>query len=183
MSAHSKPASKMKRSIRYAAILAAMTLAGGCTHNNADLQSYVAEVKLRPGPPLDPLPVMRQFETFEYKAYGLRDPFSVQTDEEEEAGSDSDGLRPDPNRRRELLESFPLDGLSMVGTLGEGESMVALVVDPAAVIHRVVAGNYLGQNEGRVLAISEGEISLLELVSDGAGGWIERQASVALDEK
>jgi type IV pilus assembly protein PilP len=71
----------------------------------------------------------------------------------------------------------------MVGTLGEGESMVALVIDPAKVVHRVVSGNYMGQNEGRVIAISEGRIDLEELVSDGAGGWIRRQASVALDEK
>ncbi len=176
------PNDKTRSAARWILIAAASTLVTACTHSMGDLVAYTVEVKDRPGPPLDPLPVMRQFETFEYKAYGLRDPFSIQTDEEAEESS-SDGLRPDPNRRRELLESFPLDGLNMVGTLGESESMVALVVDPASVIHRVAAGNYLGQNEGRVLAISEGEINLLELVSDGAGGWIERQATVALDEK
>lgn len=176
------PNSNRQPVLRWVLLAVTTALATACTHSMDDLVAYTVEVKDRPGPPLDPLPVMRQFETFEYRAYDLRDPFSIQS-EEEEAESNADGLRPDPNRRRELLESFPLDGLNMVGTLGEGEAMVALVVDPASVIHRVVAGNYLGQNEGRVLAISEGEIDLLELVSDGAGGWIERQATVALDEK
>lgn len=161
--------------------LCAMLL-GACSAGMGDLQAYVAEVKNRPGPPLDPLPVMEQFETFEYRAFELRDPFSIQTEEQvaESAGS---GLRPDPNRRRELLESFPLDGLKMVGTLGTGANMVALVIDPTSVVHRVVPGNYLGQNEGRIASISEGQIDLQELVSDGAGGWIPRQATVALDEK
>ncbi len=160
----------------------AVTLMGGCAPGMGELEAYVADVKTRPGPPLEPLPVMRQFESFEYRAYELRDPFSDQTEEEVAQGS-TGGLRPDPNRTREMLESFPLDGLNMVGTLGDAESMVALVIDPASVVHRVVAGNYMGQNEGRIVAISEGQIDLRELVSDGAGGWIERQASVALDEK
>ncbi len=160
-------------------------LAGGlaaCGPPMSELEAYVADVKSRPGPPLDPLPVMQQFETFEYGAFDLRDPFSVQTEEQVAQGTGG-GPRPDPNRRKELLEAFPLDGLKMVGTLGEAESMVALVIDPTRVVHRVVAGNYLGQNEGRVIAISEGQIDLEELVSDGAGGWIRRQASVALKEK
>ncbi|WP_343226488.1 pilus assembly protein PilP [Pseudomarimonas salicorniae] len=151
----------------------------GCTPGKADLESYVAEVKARPGPPLEPLPVMQQFETFEYQAQELRDPFSSPKQADEVA---SKGPRPDPDRRKEFLETFPLDGLDMVGSLGTGEELVALVVDPENVVHRVSIGNYLGQNEGRVTAISETEINLTELVADGAGGWIERQATLALDE-
>jgi type IV pilus assembly protein PilP len=59
---------------------------------------------------------------------------------------------------------------------------VALVVDPENVVHRIVVGNFLGQNEGRVTAISETQIDLTELVADGAGGWLERQATLALDD-
>lgn len=170
------------RNFRLIGLLAAAALLAGCVEGRTELEAYVIEVKARPGPPLDPLPVMRQFEVFEYKAFDLRDPFSMQTDEQvaQSAGS---GPRPDPNRRKELLETFPLDGLTMAGTLGADGEAVALIMDPNGVIHRVTAGNYLGQNEGRVLAISEGQVDLLELVSDGAGGWIERRASVALDEK
>lgn len=170
------------RNFRLVGLLAAVVLLVGCVQGRSELEAYVSEVKARPGPPLDPLPVMRQFEVFEYRAFDLRDPFSMQTDEQV-AQSSGTGPRPDPNRRKELLETFPLDGLTMAGTLGTGGESVALIMDPNGVIHRVTAGNYLGQNEGRVLAISEGQVDLLELVSDGAGGWIERRASVALDEK
>ena len=164
---------------RAAALLFALGTIAGCTPGKADLEAYVAEVKARPGPPLEPLPVMQQFETFEYKAFELRDPFSVPKQSEEVS---SQGPRPDPDRRKEYLESFPLDGLDMVGTLGTGADLLALVVDPENVVHRITVGNYLGQNEGRVTAISETEINLTELVADGAGGWIERQATLALDE-
>ncbi len=163
--------------------VAASVLLGACSAGMGDLEAYVADVKSRPGPPLEPLPVMQQFETFEYRAYSLRDPFSIQSEEQVAQGGSGSGPRPDPNRRRELLEAYPLDGLHMVGTLGEGKDMVALVVDPTATIHRVVPGNYMGQNEGRVLSISEGQIDLVELISDGAGEFIPRQATVALDEK
>lgn len=158
----------------------AVVLLAGCTPGRADLEAYVADIKSRPGPPLDPLPVMQQFETFEYAAHHLRDPFSNPTQEQVGSG---EGPRPDPNRRRELLESFPLDGLDMVGSLGEGEELVALVVDPEKVVHRIKSGNYMGQNEGRVVAISEGRIDLIELVADGSGGWDERTASLALDDE
>ncbi len=182
MNISSRPGTALVSPVRIASVVMSCALLAACSPGMGDLEGYVAEVKGRPGPPLDPLPVMQQFETFEYRAFDLRDPFSLQTEEQVAQGVGA-GPRPDPNRRRELLESFPLDGLNMVGTLGEGDEVVALVMDPASVIHRVVQGNYLGQNEGRVLAISEGQIELTELVSDGAGGWIPRQASVALDEK
>jgi type IV pilus assembly protein PilP len=167
--------------VRSACVLLACSLLGACSGGTADLRQYVNDVKLRDGPPLDPLPVMQQFETFEYAAHNLRDPFSIPR---EEAGEGrSDGPRPDADRRRELLESFPLDGLDMVGTLGDGAEMVALVLDPEGVVHRVKVGNYMGQSEGRITRIAENRVELVELVPDGSGGWIERQASVALDEQ
>jgi type IV pilus assembly protein PilP len=169
------------------AILALAVLLVGCSSGTGDLQTYAREVRARPGPPLEPLPVMQQFETFEYVPHQLdaggqqvlrRDPFSLPKMETATAG---EGPRPDPNRRRELLESFALDGLSMVGTLGEGAETVALVLDPDNVVHRVKVGNHMGQNEGRIVHIADDRIDLIELVPDGAGGWLERQASVALD--
>jgi type IV pilus assembly protein PilP len=121
---------------------------------------------------------MQQFETFEYAAQGLRDPFSrAFTDE---GGS---GLRPDAARRKQPLEAFPLDSLDMVGTLGRGAGLVALVMAPDKVTYRVRPGVYMGQSDGRVTAITEDRIELVELVPDGAGGWLERPATVALDEQ
>ena len=144
-----------------------------------NLEQWVDEVRQRPAPPLDPLPVMQQFETFEYSAQGIRDPFS-------DAFTDADsgsGPRPDSNRRKQTLEQYPLDSLDMVGTLNTGNRMVALILAPDKVTHRVGPGQYLGQNDGRVTSVGEDRIELVELVPDGAGGWLERPASIALEDK
>nr|WP_240096225.1 pilus assembly protein PilP [Thermomonas flagellata] len=155
--------------------LLALALAA-CGGSKGDLEKWVAEVKARPAPPLEPLPVMKQFETFEYAAQDLRDPFSQNF-----SNADGSGPRPDPNRRRQVLEQYPLDSLKMVGTLGKGAGMVALVMAPDKVTYRVSPGNYMGQSDGRVTSIHEDRIDLVELVPDGAGGWLERPATVALD--
>lgn len=144
-----------------------------------NLEKWMAEVKARPAEPLPPLPVMRQFETFEYAAQGLRDPFSnAFTDR-----SNGSGPRPDSDRRKQVLEQFPLDSLDMVGTIGRGEGMVALVMAPDKVTYRVRPGAYMGQADGRVTVVHEDRIELVELVPDGAGGWLERPATVALDDQ
>jgi type IV pilus assembly protein PilP len=144
-----------------------------------NLEKWVAEVKARPAPPLDPLPVMQQFETFEYAAQALRDPFS-------EAFTDisgGSGPRPDPNRPKQTLEQFPLDSMDMVGTIGRGAGLIALVMAPDKVTYRVRPGVYMGQADGRVTAVYEDRLELVELVPDGAGGWLERPASVALEDQ
>ena len=163
-----------KRLLAAIALCAALS---ACMGGNGDLQGWVAEVKARPAPPLDPLPMMQQFETFEYAAQNLRDPFSEQFTND--AGS---GPRPDPGRRKQTLEQFPLDSLDMVGTLGRGNRVVALVMAPDKVTYRVNPGVYLGQSDGRVTAVYEDRIELIELVPDGAGGWLERPATIALED-
>ena len=157
--------------------LAALTLAG-CGRGTADLETWVAEVKARPAPPLDPLPPLRTFPPVEYTADTLRDPFSAPV-----GNRDAAGPRPDPNRRKEALEAFPLDALQMVGTIGTGADTIALVLAPDKVTYRVRVNNYLGQSDGRVASVAPERIEIVELVSDGAGGWLERQASLALDDK
>ena len=128
-----------------------LNAASGRPQNGRDLEAWVAEVKERPAPPLDPLPVMKQFETFEYAAQNLRDPFSQPS-----ANQDGDGgMRPDPDRRKEVLEAFPLDSLDMVGTIGTGPSVVGLVMGPDRVTYRVRPGNYMGLSDGRITAVFE----------------------------
>jgi type IV pilus assembly protein PilP len=161
-----------------AALVAIATLGlAGCGRSTADLEAWVAEVKARPAPPLDPLPPLRTFPPVEYTADTLRDPFSAPV-----GNRDSSGPRPDPNRRKEALEAFPLDALRMVGTIGTGANTIALVLAPDKVTHRVRVNNHLGQSDGRVASVAAERIEIVELVSDGAGGWLERQASLALDE-
>ena len=145
----------------------------------SNLEKWVAEVKNKPAPPLEPLPVMQQFETFEYAAQGLRDPFSRAFSDE----GGGNGPRPDPNRRKQVLEQFPLDSLNMVGTIGKGPGIVGLVMGPDKVTYRIHPGDYMGQNDGRVTGVFEDHIELVELVPDGAGGWLERPAQVALQDQ
>ncbi len=170
---------------RLAVLALAVAATSGCVRgltstpgDAPNLEEWVANVKARPAPPLDPLPVMQQFETFEYAAQDLRDPFSAAF---RDSGNGA-GPRPDSNRRKQTLEQFPLDSLDMVGTLHTGASMVALVMAPDKVTYRVAPGTYLGQNDGRVTNVREDRIDLVELVPDGAGGWLERPASVALED-
>ncbi|WP_093301228.1 pilus assembly protein PilP [Pseudoxanthomonas sp. CF385] len=166
-------------------MLGVLVCVGGCARgitstpgDAPNLESWVADVRARPAPPLDPLPVMQQFETFEYAAQTLRDPFSDAWN-----NAEGGGLRPDPNRRKETLEQYPLDSLDMVGTIGKGAALVALVMGPDKVTYRVRPGNYLGQSDGRVTSVRDDGLELVELVPDGAGGWLERPASIALEDQ
>ncbi len=153
-----------------------------CGGDMDDLDQYINEVKARPGGRIDPLPEITPYEIFTYvaDAQGLRSPFVPDTPQS--AGSAAGGTRPDPRRSREYLESFPLDTLGMVGTLYIGETMYGLVQTADGLIHRVVPGNYLGQNDGRITDISESEITLVEIISDGIGGYIERDAAIGLSD-
>ncbi|KFN42001.1 pilus assembly protein PilP [Arenimonas metalli] len=167
------------RKIATGLLLAAVVVSlSACTRGSRDLEAWVAEVRARPAPPLDPLPVMKQFETFEYAAQNLRDPFSQPSADQD----GENGLRPDPNRRKEVLEAFPLDSLDMVGTIGAGDGVVGLVMGPDRVTYRVRPGNYMGLSDGRITAVFEDRIEMVELVPDGAGGWLERQAKIALED-
>ena len=139
-------------------------------------------VKAKPGGRIEPLPEITPYEMFEYVAdeQGVRSPFVPDTPQS--GSSAGGGTRPDLDRIREFLEDFPLDTLSMVGTLNIGETLYGLVQTSDGLIHRVVPGNYLGQNDGRITDISESEITLVEIISDGIGGYIERDAAVGLSD-
>jgi len=163
---------------RIAAIGLALSVVA-CTPGE-DPRQWVAREKAKKGAPLQPLPVIKTFETFLYKDQSLRDPFGPSAEEQEQNANN--GPHPDQNRTREPLESFPLDGLKMSGTLGSGAKMEGLIRDPDGVVHRVHLGNYIGQNYGRITAINEDRIELVELVPNGAGGWMERQATIALGD-
>ena len=158
--------------------LSLLSVLVGCTRGQSDLETWVAKTKAEPAPPLQPLPVMQQFESFEYAAQNLRDPFSPPVPDRNEGS----GPRPDPERRKEVLEAFPLDSMNMAGTIGSGKALVGLVTAPDKVTYRIRPGNYLGQNDGRVTAVYEDRIEIVELVPDGAGGWLERQAKIALED-
>jgi type IV pilus assembly protein PilP len=153
-----------------------------CGSDMDDLDSYINSVKARPGGRIEPLPEITPYEVFTYvaDAEGLRSPFVPDTPQA--AGPAAGGASPDPDRPAEFLESFPLDTLRMVGTLDINETVYGLVQTSDGLIHRVVPGNYMGQNDGRITQITESEIVLVEIISDGIGGYIERDAAIGLSD-
>ena len=163
------------------AIIAASLVLGACGGDMDDLDQYINETKAKPGGRIEPLPEITPYEVFTYvaDAEGHRSPF-VPDSPQAAGGPAGGGTRPDPERNREFLEGFPLDTLRMVGTLRLGDTNFGLVQTSDGLIHRVVPGNYMGQNDGRIIAIRDSEIELIEIISDGIGGYLEREAAVAL---
>jgi type IV pilus assembly protein PilP len=166
-----------------ATVLAALVAA--CSPNEDDLNRYIAEVKSRPPTPIPPIPPVRTYTPYKYEGLLGRDPFRRSTsegsDQPSDTGPSSSGPRPDLQRPREYLERFELDTLSMVGTFSKESSDWALIRDPDGVVHRVAVGNYVGKNHGKVYGISGDEVQLSEFIADGVGGWLVRDATIALD--
>lgn len=164
-------------------VLLGLSVAGCVNNNMRDLNQYVEQVKARKGGHIEPLPEIKQIETFVYKEDGRRSPFTPMDQGEEEAQqAKSNGISPNRDRRKEELENYSLDSLRMVGTLEQINTMWALVETKDKTIYRVKAGNYLGQNHGQITLIDEKAVELTEIISDGQGGYRERQASLALQE-
>lgn len=158
-------------------------LAGCAREDHSDLHQYAKQVKAREPGPIEPLPEIKQIETFVYEPGDRRSPFKLGSRSIEGTLSQpASGIKPDRIRRKEELEQFPLDSIRMVGTLEQEEAMWALVVDRESTLYRVQAGNYMGQNHGQITRIAEERIELTEIVPDGMNGWQERQATVALSE-
>ena len=151
-----------------------------CDQNTSDLQSFIAQTKSAHVGSVKPIPQFKPYESFSYSAVELRDPFVATVELEEDTGSKTSLLNPDITRPKEALEVFPLDTLSMVGILEQNNNLWGLIKDPQNIVHRVQVGKYIGQNEGKITEITESAVSLVEIISDGIGGYIERDASIAI---
>ena len=166
------------RYLRTLVVAGVLVVVAGCTQGDADLTDWVAREKAQNGAPIPPLPVLKTFETFEYSDQTMRDPFAPSLEELPATG----GPQPDKHPK-EPLEAYALDSLKMVGSMGAGAGLEGLIKDTEATIHRVHVGNYMGQNNGKIVGITETRIDLVELIPNGTGGWMERQATIALPEK
>ena len=165
------------------ALISMMTVAllagcGGQSHQ--DLRNWMAEQGKGVRGKLDPLPQIKPYEPFAYADFDLPDPFKPRKIEPVKGTETTSKLAPDLNRRKEPLEAYPLEGLSMVGTLEKGKALYALVKTPERDIYQVRPGNHLGQNFGVIVGISDTEIKLKELMQDGAGDWSERSSTLNL---
>src|SRR5436309_12423274 len=165
--------------LRLCLSLAVAVSVAGCGGQHEDLKAWMQEQGKGVKGKLDPLPQVRPYEPFAYNAFDLPDPFKPRKIEAVKGGSK---LAPDLNRRKEPLESFPLESLQMVGTLQRGKSSFALVRTTDKDIYQIKVGNYMGQNFGVVVEITDAEVRLKELVQDGAGDWTERSSTLQLAE-
>ena len=157
----------------------------GCGDRMGDLQQYTNEVKARKGGHIEPIPQIKPFEIYAYADQDVRSPFMPGGETRADLSNHTAGvagLHPDFNRNREYLEQFPLDGLKMVGTLTIDGTLYGLVRDSDNVLHRVQTGNFMGQNYGKIISITDSGIKLHEMVPDGQGGWSERISDVPLSE-
>ena len=161
-------------------ICASLLSLSACSQDVSDLHSFIAQTKSAHVGSVKPIPQFKPYESFSYSAADLRDPFVATADLEEDDGTKTSLLNPDSTRPRQPLEVFPLDTLSMVGLLEQNEQIWGLIKDPQNIVHRIQVGNYMGQSEGRVTEINESAIFLVEIVPDGIGGYIERDASIAI---
>jgi type IV pilus assembly protein PilP len=152
---------------------------GGCSNDLDELQQKVAEIKSRPGERIEPLPEIKPYEAFAYNAASLRSPFIPSAPSRSDVAT---AVRPDVKRAREFLEQFPLDTMRMVGTLQLQGRNYGLVQGKDGLVHRVLPGSFMGQNDGRVVGVTGTKISIIEIVPDGLGGYIERPAALALTE-
>lgn len=161
-----------------AILLLAAALLAACTSRDAELANFIDQTKREQPTGVKPLPEVKPYENFAYAAQSLRSPFAP-------GGSGTSsvaGLRPDSRRNREVLEQFALDTLKMVGTLQMGGKNYGLVQSRDGLVHRVLPGSYMGQNDGRVVEVSASKIKVTEIVPDGLGGYVERPAELALND-
>lgn len=159
-----------------------------CTASGQDeLHAWMQTERNSIKPSVQPIPEPTKFVPQAYLGERQIEPFSSEKLASVLRGSqaapvvNSALIEPELNRRKQPLEAYPLDTMSMVGSLNRDGKLVALVkVDN--LLYQVRPGSYLGQNYGRVTRISETEVVMREIVQDSAGEWIERAAALQLQE-
>ena len=162
-------------------------LLSACSASDQELQSWMADERSKARPRVEPLAEPTKFTPQAYTQEGSLEPFSSQKltqalkRDSDKSSVNTALISPELMRRKEPLEASPLDSVVMVGSLIKAGQPVALVrVDN--LLYQVRAGNYLGQNYGRITKVTETGLSLREIVQDAAGEWIERTATLQLQE-
>jgi type IV pilus assembly protein PilP len=172
-----------------ASAISIVFLLTGCSPSGQEeLQAWMTEQRQLTKPQIQPIPEPKKFTPQAYTQDAATDPFSSQKltqalrRESSQSTSNAGLVAPELARRKEPLESFPLDSMTMVGSLLKEGKPVALVrVDN--LLYQVRPGNYLGQNFGKIVKVAETEVVLREIVQDAAGEWIERSATLQLQER
>ena len=174
----------MKR-VTSLALTVVIVLLSACSADHDELRQWMEQQRREIKPNVAPLQAPKKFDPQPYTVAQAVDPFSAQkltVALKQEARQPNSLLSAELNRRKEPLEAYPLDSMSMVGSVNkQGQPFALLRVD--ALLYQVKVGDYLGQNYGRITRIAETEIALREIVQDAAGEWIERPATLQLQER
>ena len=171
---------------RFAGLMMASAVMIGCSKGPDDnLNTYIEEVKNRPRGNIEPLPPLRTYDAYIYNVMAMRSPFDqpVELPEETVTGTADPKVEPDWSRPREYLEGFNFDSLQMVGSLRRKGRFWVLMKDPEGGINRVAVGNYVGKDHGEIVSASDVQVDVVEIVSDGLGGWLKRPRTLTLAEK
>ena len=167
------------------AALATALLLAACSADHDELRQWMEQQRREVKPSVTPLQPPKKFDPQPYTSAQAVDPFSTQkltVALKQEARQPNSLLSAEMNRRKEPLEAYPLDSMGMVGSVNKlGQPFALLRVD--ALLYQVKVGDYLGQNYGKILRIAETEVALREIVQDAAGEWIERPATLQLQER
>jgi len=166
-------------------ISAALVSVAGCGDEQGELTQWMDQQKREVKSSVQPLSPPKKFNPQAYVAVNGVEPFSLQkltVALKQEARQPNSLVGGELNRRKEPLEAFPLDAVTMVGSvIKAGRPYALLRVD--RLLYQVKPGDYLGQNYGKIGKISETELTLREIVQDAAGEWIERITTLQLQEK
>jgi type IV pilus assembly protein PilP len=165
-----------------------LALCGCGSSNEDDIRQWMVEERNQTRPKVEPLPAPKQFKPEAYTNAAAMEPFSKEKltqalkRDSNQVAANGALVAPELARRKEPLEAFPLDAMSIVGSIHKAGEPVALIkVDN--LLYQVKVGSYLGLNFGRVMKISETEVTLREIVQDAVGEWIERVATLQLQER
>jgi|SRR5665213_348429 len=158
-------------------LAAAAAILAGCASGDDDLQTFITDTNKEAGGRVEPLPEVKPYPAYIYADMNLRSPF-VPTS----PSASNPNLRPDAHRNREFLEQYSLDTMKMVGSILQGGELFGLVQTKDGLVHRVIVGNYIGQNDGKITGITASKIDVREIVADGLGGYIERPTGLGLNE-
>jgi len=159
-----------------------LTLVTGCFDDTSEIKAHMEQVKATTTNYIAPMPEVNPFIHIAYSADDLRSPFvlpkaeAIQKKMQQMAGC----LSPDTNRRKQPLEKYALSDLTMRGTLGDASMLWALLEASDLSLHRVALGNYLGLFNGRITHVSAKTVKIIELAPDGAGCWVEREATLKI---
>jgi len=171
--------------LRLGAAVVAVAGLIGCSADHDELQTWMEQQRREVKPSVQPLTPPKRFDPQPYTGLTAVEPFSTQKLSvalRQEARQPNSVLASELNRRKEPLEAYPLDSMTMVGSVGkQGRPFALLRVDN--LLYQVKVGDYLGQNYGRITQIDETQIVLREIVQDAAGEWIERSTNLQLQEK